>query len=102
VANLAPESIQSLICKKDWNCKTALAIAKAESGLRCNATNNNTNKSKDSGLFQINSIHKAKYQGKDIFDCKTNIDVAYQIYQSSGWNPWVAYWSGSYKRHLNN
>lgn len=89
-----------MICAKDWDCKTAIAVAKAESGLRCNATNLNNNKSVDSGLYQINSVHKAKYQGKDIFDCQTNIEIAYQIYKAQSWNPWVAYNTGAYKKHL--
>jgi hypothetical protein len=98
---VAPQSdIDRLICSKDWDCKTAVAVAKAESGLRCHATNKNTNGTIDSGLFQINSIHKAKYAGRNIFDCQTNIEVAYQIYKASNWNPWVAWWSGKFKKHL--
>lgn len=89
-----------MICAKDWDCKTAIAVAKAESGMRCNATNTNKNNSVDSGIYQINSIHKAKYQGKDIFDCEVNIEIAYQIYKAQGWNPWVAYLNKSYLKHL--
>jgi hypothetical protein len=95
-----PTMIESLICKKDWDCNTAVAIAKAESGLRCNAINTNNNKSVDSGLFQINSVHKAKYQGKNIFDCETNIEVAYQIYKNQGWSPWITYKNGKHIKFL--
>lgn len=68
--------------------------------MRCNATNTNSNKSIDRGLFQINSIHSAKYTGKDIFNCETNIDVAYQIYKASKWNAWSAFKNKSYLKHL--
>lgn len=80
--------------------KTAVAVARCESGLRYNAVNHNTNGSTDYGIFQINSIHKAKYEGRNIFDVDTNIDVAYQIYKAQGFSPWVAWKSGCYKNFL--
>lgn len=91
-----------MICSYSWDCRTAIAVAKAESGLRCNATNKNRNGSTDSGVFQINSVHKAKYAGRNIFDCKTNVEVAYQIWKAQGFEPWVAYKRGLHKKFLNN
>lgn len=78
----------------------AVAVARCESGLRSNAIGYNTNGSFDSGVFQINSIHKAKYEGRNILDVDVNIDVAYEIYKAQGFNPWVAYKSGCYKNFL--
>ncbi len=49
----------------------------------------NTNGSVDRSLWQINSIHAAKYAGRDIFDPVVNAEVAWQIYQSSGWRAWA-------------
>ena len=84
-------------------CKMALAISRAENGTRqCDRINVNNNKSVDVGLFQVNSIHfKKGYTLKDLADCDTNIKIAYEIYKSSGWHPWVAFKNGSYKKFLN-
>jgi hypothetical protein len=72
---------------------TALAVAKAESGLRCDAQNvNKHTNSIDIGLFQVNSVHLRKgWKIADLLDCKANIQYAKEIKDSSGWCPWVAY-----------
>ena len=70
---------------------TAIAIAKAESGLKIEAINVNTNGTKDRGLFQINSCHG---YGDELFDIDFNLYVARQLYEKSGWNPWVVYQRG--------
>lgn len=44
------------------------------------AINHNRNGTVDRGVFQINSIHG----GEDMFDWKTNVDMAYTIYRSRG------------------
>lgn len=80
----------------------AIAVFTAESGLRCYATNHNTNGTTDYGVAQVNSIHMAKFAGRNPLDCKANIDVAYQIYEGWGHSfaPWVAFTSGSYLKFL--
>lgn len=81
---------------------TAIAIAKAESGLRCDAQgiNKGTN-SLDAGLFQINSVHLRKgWKVTDLMNCKKNTDHAYEIFQSSGWGAWSTYKNGAYKAQL--
>lgn len=95
-------AIEDLICQKDWDCQTAIAVAKAESGLNCKALNKNNNHTIDSGIFQVNSVHKQKYQGKDILDCQTNIDIAYQIYKAQGWSPWVTWQKGKHLAFMKN
>lgn len=96
--------IEQYICDKfgPYDCKVALAIAKAESGIREDAVNINTNNTIDVGIFQINSVHfkKPGCALKDIVDAKKNVDCAYTIWKSSGWNPWVAHNTGSYLTHL--
>jgi len=80
------------------NYKIAIAIARAESGLREDAININTNNTIDLGIFQINQVHYKK-EGcalKDIVTYKGNVDCAYKIYKSSGWSPWVAFKSGAF------
>lgn len=96
------QDVAKYICDK-WgvtNCRTAIAVAKAESGLREEAININDNNTIDVGTFQINSVHFSK-EGcslKEVSTWKGNVDCAYQIYESHGksFNPWVAYWKGSY------
>jgi len=93
--------IEKYICDKwgIYQCQVALAVAKAESGLKEDAFNVNSNGSIDVGIFQINSVHYKK-QGcslKEIIDPYKNVDCAYEIYQSSGWNAWSVYNNGSFK-----
>jgi hypothetical protein len=97
--------IEKYICDKwgVYDCKVALAIAKAESGMREDAYNAyNSNNTIDIGIFQINSVHYSK-DGcglKDVVDAKKNIDCAYKIWEASGWEAWSAYNSGSFKSKL--
>jgi len=91
------KSVEERICQKfKENCQEAIAIAKAESGLRCNAIS----PTNDHGLFQINAVHFPKFKGKDPYDCDANIEVAYEIYKRQGFYPWTVYRTGSYKRFL--
>lgn len=80
----------------------AQAVMRAESGGRADANNTNRNGSVDRGLFQINSIHTKKVGGDldSLYDIETNIRVAKQIYDGSGWFAWSAYKNGSYKKFL--
>jgi len=69
---------------------TALKVAKAESGMRCDAQNvNKGTNSADIGIFQINTVHLRKgWKVGDLLDCKKNIDFAKEIYDGSGWGAW--------------
>jgi phosphomevalonate kinase len=69
----------------------ALEIAQCESHWRPNAYHYNTNTTGDYGLFQINSVHVFRYGTGFMYDWKKNVDTAYKIYKSSGWNPWVCW-----------
>lgn len=96
--------LKQYICDKFgvYDCKIALAIASAESGLREEAFNINTNGTIDVGIFQINSVH-FKQEGcslKEISDAYKNVDCAYKIWQASGWEPWVAFLNGNFKSKL--
>jgi hypothetical protein len=80
------------------NYKLAIAIFKAESGLREDAININTNNTIDIGVAQINSIHFKK-EGcslKEVSNYKGNIDCAYKLFQASGFGPWVAFNNSSF------
>jgi hypothetical protein len=97
--------IEKYICDKwgVYDCKTAIAIAKSESGLKEDAFNTyNTNGTLDVGVFQVNSVHFSKpgCSLKELVDAKKNIDCAYSIYKNSGWGAWSAFNSGAFKNKL--
>lgn len=84
------------------HAELALSIAKAESGLDCNAYNANTNGTIDIGIFQLNTVHLRKgYTLADFSNCKKNVDIAYDIFKAQGFNPWVAYTTGRYVAFYN-
>lgn len=85
----------------------AAAVATAESGRRPTALNvTNANGSKDFGLFQINTIHRADFEqvtGRpwaDVLDPTVNTRFAVHLQHRQGWQPWVAWWSGAWRKHL--
>ena len=73
-----------------------------EWGLRCSFSeskwnafalnNTNRNGTKDSGVFQVNSVHG--YKQTQLFNYKENIKIAYQIYLKHGKRAW--YGKGCY------
>lgn len=71
----------------------AKAIAKAESGMKCEAISHTG----DVSVFQVNKIHS--WRG-NILDCTNNILIAKQIYDEQGWIPWISYQNKSYQRYL--
>jgi hypothetical protein len=87
------------------DCKTFLAILKAENGTHECTRNNkglNRNGSTDYGLAQINDRATPGYTKEQLMDCKTNLDIAYMKYAGRGkrFTAWSAYNSGAYKKHL--
>ena len=106
--------LEKYICDK-WGifeCKTALAVSKAENGDRIrDRFNINSNGTIDVGIFQINSVHFSK-EGCALFqivDPIQNVDCAYAIWESSdgnigdgkgSWTPWVTFNTQSYLFHL--
>ena len=98
--------IEKYICDKwgTYDCKTALAIFKAESGLREDAVGINTNNTIDVGIAQINSVHfkKVGCSLKELVDAYKNVDCAYSIWKVQGFNPWVAYNNGNYIAKLDD
>jgi len=96
--------LEQYICDKFGllDCKIALSVAQAESGMRENAYNHNTNNTIDIGIFQVNQIHWTKpgCSPKELFDAYKNVDCAYTIWKGSGWGAWVAYNTGSFLSKL--
>lgn len=97
--------IEEYICEKwgPYDCKVAVAVARAESGMREDAVGINTNKTIDVGIFQINTVHFKKdgCNLKDLVDPYKNVDCAYQIYSEQGWTPWVAFNTGRFASQLD-
>jgi hypothetical protein len=96
--------IEKYICNKwgPYDCKIAIAVARTESGLREDAFHVNDNGTFDYGTFQINSCH-SKQPGcsmKEIVDQYKNVDCAYSIWQSSGWDAWTVFQTGSFRGNL--
>lgn len=79
---------------------TAVAVALAESSGRTDATNRNSNGSRDYGLWQINTVHSALLASGDKFNPADNARMAYQIWKSSGWRAWSSYKSGRYRAYI--
>lgn len=93
--------IEKYICEKFglMDCKTALAVAKAESNLNCNAFNVNSNGSVDFSIFQLNSVHLKKggeWTLENMANCYKNVDLAYELWTQQGWEPWSAYLNKAY------
>ena len=96
-------STEAYICRAfGKDCRTALAISHAENGTRqCDRINVNSNKTVDTGIFMLNSVHfKKGYTMNDFTDCHKNIDIALALYKQQGWTPWVVYNTGAYKKFM--
>lgn len=99
------KDLATYICEK-WGvveCKTALAVAKAESGMRCDAVNTNTNGTADLSVYQLNTVHLKKggeWTLANMADCRKNIDLAYELWTQQGWGVWVAYTNGAWLAKL--
>jgi hypothetical protein len=95
--------VEKIRAKFGGSAPTAIAVAMCESGIRNEAEGHNTDGSTDYGVFQINSVHRAKVGGdlSKLHNVDINIQVAYQISGGgSNWNPWTTYKSGCYKKYL--
>ena len=80
--------------------QTAVAIGMAESGCNPRATHTNTNGTTDTGLWQINSVHRQWTQAQ-LLDPQTNAGAAWSISAGgSRWTDWVTYNNGAYRSYL--
>jgi hypothetical protein len=96
--------IRAYICPKLGDkCNTFIAILAAENGTHeCTRDNRGTNRNGtiDIGLTQINWSPSSPYTFEQLQDCKFNLDIAMKKYEARGFQPWAAYNSGRYKKHL--
>lgn len=76
--------------------RIAEGVAMAESGGYQYATDHDSNRTVDRGLWQINSIH-GHWSSYNVY---TNARGARAISDDGhDWHPWVTYNSGAYRRH---
>jgi hypothetical protein len=66
---------------------TAVAVAYAESNGKPAAVGKNRNGSKDSGLWQINSVHGFS----NLKDPEVNAGAAFYVWEKQGWSAWYAH-----------
>lgn len=66
---------------------TAVAVAYAESDGDPRAVNRNRNGSRDSGLWQINSIHGFS----NLKNPQVNAEAAFYVWEMQGWTAWYAH-----------
>jgi len=96
--------IRAYICPKlGEKCNTFISILKAENGSHeCTRDNRglNRNGSIDIGLTQINWTPASPYSFAQLQDCKFNLDIAMKKYETRGFQPWAAYNSGRYMKHM--
>lgn len=72
---------------------------------KCEIYHYNSDGTLDWGYFQINTVHLERpgLNLRELLDCKTNIDFAYQLYQEKhGFTPWSTYNSGKYRQFLQS
>jgi hypothetical protein len=95
------EVYRPLVAQYGWDVRTAMAVMQAESGCRPTAENP-TDPHKicmgRRGLFQIGCDSTKNYPG--MLDPAANVAQAWAIYAARGWQPWGAYTSGAYRKHL--
>ena len=117
-ATTTPERVVQIEVRIDWTPErieqeiratfpeapnTAVAIAKAESGLNIKAYNPEAHRGCNGsiGIMQIACVHH-RNDPQALFDVQTNLKVARRVYDASGGNfsAWGAYSNGSWKAKL--
>lgn len=85
---VAHATCESEIQKYQWDYNTAIAVARAESGLNPNALNNNPATGDYSvGCFQINLFGgnaASRPSEQDLRNPAVNVEFAYKLYSSNG------------------
>lgn len=79
------------------SAQIAIAVFKAESGLRSNACSS-TN---DWGIGQVNRTAHPQYSVEYLMNYQNNIQATWAISRGgTNWNPWSVFKNGAYKQYL--
>lgn len=86
-----------------WDVNTIFAIAQAENR-NCDPLRHNLTNSENHGVcigsygvLQVGCVH---YNGEDVNDLKTNVAIAYEVWQKQGYTAWTQYNNGIYRDFL--
>lgn len=94
---------RSLLDIYDWDVDLMTAIMKAESGCKPDVVGDNYPiagvYAPSCGLLQIRTL-AGRPSCEILKDPKTNIEWAYKIFKSQGYNAWTVYQTSAYKRFL--
>lgn len=84
------------------NLYISVSIALAESNGKTDAVNNNTDGTKDVGVWQINDVHAQLWSGKDDrTDPTANAKYMASISgNGTNWQPWTTFNTGAYQNHM--
>lgn len=106
---IAPPSAVERLIRETFpeDSETAVAVAKAESGMNPNAKGDIALEYKyegrvighSCGVFQVRVL-PGRPDCETLKDPKTNIEYARKLYDRSGWMAWSAYLNGAYKKFL--
>lgn len=83
------DSFSREVKKYDWNTTTAMNVISAESSCNpeaLNADDQHTGCNGSYGLFQIACVHSNNTS--ELYDPTINIQTAYKVYTTQGWNAW--------------
>lgn len=89
---------------------TAVAVALGESGGNANAQGTNSNGTKDTGLWQINDVHRGSIPGAPsetgawhawLKVPTNNASAAKWVQSRQGWDAWTVYRSGRYRDFIS-
>jgi soluble lytic murein transglycosylase-like protein len=81
-----PQAYEDLLCGyADWDCAKAYRVMLCES-----SGNPRAYAAGNYGLMQVNGIHAHRVGGNPaaFYDPATNIEIAHQLWQERGWQPW--------------
>ena len=83
----------------DWGKKTAYAVCMAESGGNHLAYGDGGTAYPSIGLMQIRTL-PGRPSKEQLEDPQFNMQYAYNMWQSQGFQPWSAWSSGAYLRFM--
>ena len=84
------------------DASVALAIAKAESGLRADAVGDTNTKYHSIGLFQIRLLPGRGITEEQMKNPDENIKYAKEMHERQGWKPWSPFNNKSYLKYLGD